>query len=532
MAINFLHNVNFNKNEIQNIRIQNEASNPAGVTGMLYYNTTDSILRVYNGAAWLDLAVSTGGSAISGVTGTNGVSASNTGGVVTVQHADTSTQDDVTNTAQTYIQSIGLDTFGHLTSISSSTVTLAGLGYTGVDDADNYGGFTVTGNTGVSESITSDSSLTIIGDGNDTAVSALEMTITNTDKGSAQNIYKSLAADTGTDSAASNTDTLTFTGGDGVGTSAASVTGGSEITFDVDSTVVRTSGNQTITGVKTFSDNVNIDGNLTVSGATITTISETVNVEDSIMLLNSNAPAVPVDDSGFAVERGDSETAYMIWDESDDKFIVGLGAATDNASGAGNITIDAYADFKASYIEGDKISLGSIAAATVDTNAFVVSDSGELKTRTGAQLRSDIGAGTVSSIAVESTTDSLNVNSGSPVTSSGTISLSLDEATTAQSGIISKSTVAETRALSSTAKSVTPASLEGLRARANIGNGTDLVFDISHGLGTKDVIVQLYDNADFSTVYADVVRTEDNIVRITFTEAPTTNQYRVLVYKV
>ena len=532
MAINFLQNVNFNKNEIQNIRVQNSTSDPSGaVTGQLYYNTTDSILRVYNGTSWLDLAVSTGGSAISGVTGTNGVTASEAGGIVTIQHADTSTQADVTNTGNAYIKSIDLDDFGHIVGISSDTITLSALGFTGADDADNYGGFSITGNTGVSDNIGSSNTFTIIGDGNDTTVSALEMTITNTDKGSAQNIYKGLAADTGTDTAATNSDTLTFTGGDGIDTTVASVTGGSELTFALDSTVVRTTGAQTINGDKTFSANVAIDGNLTVSGSTVTTISETVQVEDSIILLNSNAPDEPVDDAGIAVFRGTEATAYMMWDESEDEFVVCTTSVGDDASAAGNVTIGAYADFQAAAIKGTTLTLSGIVAATTDTDAFLVSDSGIIKKRTGAQVRSDIGAGTVTSVGISATAP-LSVVSGSPVTSSGTIDLAIADSSETTKGAVQLATSDETSAMSSKTLAVTPFSLNGLRAAANIGDASNTSFDITHNLNTRDVIVQLYDNSTYETVYTDVTRTDEVTVNISFVVAPATDQYRVLIYKV
>jgi hypothetical protein len=53
---------------------------------------------------------------------------------------------------------------------------------------------------------------------------------------------------------------------------------------------------------------------------------------------------------------------------------------------------------------------------------------------------------------------------------------------------------------------------------------------VTHNLGTKDVIVQLYDTVTFDTVYADVSRATTNTVVITFASAPT-NPIRVLVQK-
>lgn len=53
---------------------------------------------------------------------------------------------------------------------------------------------------------------------------------------------------------------------------------------------------------------------------------------------------------------------------------------------------------------------------------------------------------------------------------------------------------------------------------------------VTHDLGTKDVIVQLYDTITFDTVYADVVRTTINTVTVTFATSPI-NTIRAVVQK-
>lgn len=53
---------------------------------------------------------------------------------------------------------------------------------------------------------------------------------------------------------------------------------------------------------------------------------------------------------------------------------------------------------------------------------------------------------------------------------------------------------------------------------------------ITHNLGTRDVIIQLYDTVTYETVYSDNVRTTTNTATITFASAPT-NPIRVLVQK-
>ena len=54
---------------------------------------------------------------------------------------------------------------------------------------------------------------------------------------------------------------------------------------------------------------------------------------------------------------------------------------------------------------------------------------------------------------------------------------------------------------------------------------------ITHGLSTKDVIIQLYDIVTDETVYADVERASTNTATITFSDTPT-NDVRVLVQKI
>lgn len=63
----------------------------------------------------------------------------------------------------------------------------------------------------------------------------------------------------------------------------------------------------------------------------------------------------------------------------------------------------------------------------------------------------------------------------------------------------------------------------------SVGNGTDTSFSIVHNFGTRDVIVNVYDTATYDTVIADVVRTNTNQVDISFSTAPASSAFRVVV---
>lgn len=65
----------------------------------------------------------------------------------------------------------------------------------------------------------------------------------------------------------------------------------------------------------------------------------------------------------------------------------------------------------------------------------------------------------------------------------------------------------------------------------SVGNGAALSFTVSHGLGTSDVTVQVFDNTTGAQVEADITHalTSPFAVTVTFTSAPAANAYRVVV---
>ena len=65
----------------------------------------------------------------------------------------------------------------------------------------------------------------------------------------------------------------------------------------------------------------------------------------------------------------------------------------------------------------------------------------------------------------------------------------------------------------------------------NIGNGSATSYVVTHNLGTRDVIVQLYDNSTYDTVYAEVVRNSTSQVTIATNSPIATNDVRVLISK-
>ena len=86
----------------------------------------------------------------------------------------------------------------------------------------------------------------------------------------------------------------------------------------------------------TFND-VTISGNLDVNGTTTTIDTTNTTVTDSIIELANGTTGTPANDAGLVIERGTADNAFIGFDESADKFIVGTGTFT--GSSTGNLTI-------------------------------------------------------------------------------------------------------------------------------------------------------------------------------------------------
>ncbi len=94
---------------------------------------------------------------------------------------------------------------------------------------------------------------------------------------------------------------------------------------------------------------------------------------------------------------------------------------TDFSLPAYNLDVNGTAYISNTLLINGELSLDNIANASTDTDKFVVADNGVIKYRTGAQVRSDIGAGTGSgSVTSIATTSPIQ---GGTITGSGTISI-------------------------------------------------------------------------------------------------------------
>lgn len=62
-----------------------------------------------------------------------------------------------------------------------------------------------------------------------------------------------------------------------------------------------------------------------------------------------------------------------------------------------------------------------------------------------------------------------------------------------------------------------------------VGNGADTSFTVVHAFNTREVMIQVYDSSNYDTVIADTVRTDADTVTVSFSTAPSSGAYTVVV---
>ena len=365
-----------------------------------------AVIRLSDGSANDDITI----------VGAGGATLSQTGSTLTITTANDDSID--------YINAASFDT-------ANGELTLSGLGNAGatVDldgrylrsytESNDYGTIAVSGQTSVTASSVGDT-VTFVGTGG--------MTIT-----------------TGTDTVTFNSandndndfvDAATFDSSNGELT--LSVSSQSDVVVDLDGRYLTAESDtlDTVTGRGATTANavtvgdLTVNGDLTVSGNHIVTLAEEVRVEDSLFVLNHGFTGTPSEDAGLLVERGTATNVAMIWDESADEFVFGT---TAEAGADNELTLSGTADVRTGALEVDgTLKLDSVANAGSDLDKFlVINGSGQVEYRTGAEVLSDIGAGTgsgsMSTFNVTDGTNSSSIADGQSITFTGSGLISVAE---------------------------------------------------------------------------------------------------------
>ena len=137
----------------------------------------------------------------------------------------------------------------------------------------------------------------------------------------------------------------------------------------------------------TVNDNLTVTGDLTINGATTTVSTTNMVVEDKFIELGNGVSGSPSGDAGFVIERGSSDNAAVIWDESADEFFLGTGTVTGASSGDLSLTA---ANLQAAVVRSSKLEIdGASDYIDVDTDLKIVSAADVLIDPTGGELKVD-----------------------------------------------------------------------------------------------------------------------------------------------
>ena len=173
------------------------------------------------------------------------------------------------------------------------------------------------------------------------------------------------------------------------------------------------------------SRNLTVTGNLTVNGTTTTVNTTNTTVSDSILELATGTTGTPANDAGIVIERGDSNNAFIGFDESTDKFTVGTGTFTGATSGDLTITTGTLV----ANLEATTATLGGSDVISTDNTKTLTNKtinlSGNTLTGTTAEFNSALSDGTFVEIDASQTLTNKTLTTPviSSISNTGTLTL-------------------------------------------------------------------------------------------------------------
>jgi hypothetical protein len=471
MARLFVTDINLNKNELQNARIQGLTDAPsAPVNGQIYFNTTDKVMYYYNGLSspngpWMPMSGSTeviqdviGSSVLGGVA--LSATYNDTAGTTTID------LDNTAVTAGSYGSSTAIPTFtvdaqGRLTAAGTATVAtaLSIAAESGTTDTVNLLTDTLTFAAGEGINTTvSDNTITIAGEDASTSnkgVASFNSDDFNTTDGHVEledTVVKTITTDSGALTPSSHG--LSILGGEGI-----------DVTHSGTSiTVAGEDATTTNKGVASFSTD---DFTVTSGAVTIKNVNlATQTTGNYIATIAGTTGEVTVSGSG-------SENSAVTIGLPDDVTV------TNNLTVGGNLTVN-----------GTLTSLNT-EQVTIEDNVVVLNSNVTGTPAANAGIEVERGTSANVSVLWNETSDNWTLTNDGTNFHSVVRKFASDITTTSEA---------------------------------------PFTFTATHNLGTRDVTVQVFATASpYNQIECDVDHTSTSVVTLTFAAQPQAGQYRVVI---